>query len=446
MSFRRRSACYGALLAFGCGLLLAAVGCSEPQTQVTAKSPSARDKRQPAQKPVNAKQARSPSLTARATAGAESADSETTVAKSQPLNLTIPSGGAKEILEFLLKLDQVSLEENTPEAIGELVRVQQKIIEGADKLLAQPDLDEKTRLTGIMLKWSASIVLVKLDDPGAEERFLALAESLISDKNPSVARMARVQLKQLDIGRTVNALIAGKAKSTDKLLQDLDVILREAGLRYEQFKLVLEVAKVLESLEKYDDAAKIYAALEQAFAKSSEPALAEAAAEVAAKAGTRLGWLGKQAEVKEMRRDGQEFDLSEYKGKVVLVDFWATWCGPCLAELPNILENYKKYHDRGFEIVGISLDSDQEKLDKFFKEHDLPWPTLWNPKIAEEIVEDPLSHPLAKKYGVDSLPHTLLLDQQGKVVSIDVGGKRLGETLAELLGEPDEEGQKDVGN
>jgi thiol-disulfide isomerase/thioredoxin len=195
----------------------------------------------------------------------------------------------------------------------------------------------------------------------------------------------------------------------------------------------------LETLDKYEEAAKIYQAFEQAFKRSGEPELGEAAAEIAAKAATRLGWVGKEAEVAESRRDGQKFDLSEYKGKVVLVDFWATWCGPCIAELPNVIENYEKYHDRGFEVVGISLDVDKEQLDEFLAKKSLSWPTLWSEEIADKIGDNPYDHPLAKKYGVDALPSTVLVDQQGKVVALGVSGKRLGDKLAELLGEPDED-------
>ncbi len=72
--------------------------------------------------------------------------------------------------------------------------------------------------------------------------------------------------------------------------------------------------------------------------------------------------------------------LAGYKGKVVLVDFWATWCGPCVDELPNVIAAYKKYHDKGFEIVGISLDQDKAKLEEFLKEKGMTWPQFLDGK------------------------------------------------------------------
>ena len=77
--------------------------------------------------------------------------------------------------------------------------------------------------------------------------------------------------------------------------------------------------------------------------------------------------------------NGNPISVGALKGKVVLVDFWATWCGPCRGELPNVIATYKKYHADGFEIIGVSLDSERDKLDKFLKEQDgMTWPQLFD--------------------------------------------------------------------
>jgi len=117
--------------------------------------------------------------------------------------------------------------------------------------------------------------------------------------------------------------------------------------------------------------------------------------------------------------------LSEYKGKVVLVDFWATWCGPCVGELPNVLEAYKKHHDAGFEILGISLDSDKAKLTAFIKQKEMPWKQYfdgkgWQTKLAQE-------------YGINSIPATYLLDREGKIIARNLRGEALGEEVAKAL-------------
>lgn len=122
---------------------------------------------------------------------------------------------------------------------------------------------------------------------------------------------------------------------------------------------------------------------------------------------------------------GQPLSLDDYKGKVVLVDFWATWCGPCIAELPNVLDTYAKYHDKGFEIVGISLDSDEEAFESFIAERGMTWRHHfdgqgWNNEIAQA-------------YGVRSIPATYLLDTEGNVVRVGLRGEALGEVVGSLL-------------
>jgi len=122
---------------------------------------------------------------------------------------------------------------------------------------------------------------------------------------------------------------------------------------------------------------------------------------------------------------GQPLSLAKFKGKVVLVDFWATWCGPCVAELPNVLAAYQKYHDKGFEIVGISLDKDKAALDKFTKEKAMTWAQRFDGKGWDsEFIH---------KYGITSIPATFLLDQEGKIIAADLRGPALEAELAKRL-------------
>jgi thiol-disulfide isomerase/thioredoxin len=331
--------------------------------------------------------------------------------------------------------------------MAEFVRVQKAILEGADKLLSQKVLSEDTRIEAIVFKWNATILLLNLDDEGAEERFLKVANEMAQDKNPIVAKNARVQLRQLDVLHSMRDLTQGSAKNTGKLLEDVDVILKEDGLRYAQFDLVRKVARVLESQEKYEEAAQVYDRIAKAFEKSDDPQLAQVALESTKRATIRLGWIGKQAEITGPRLDGRPFDLSDLKGKVVLVDFWATWCPPCVAEIPNVKQNYEKYRERGFEVVGISQDEDKGALESFVAgdnstKEKLPWIMLWTAETVKD--GDIEENPWAKKFGVDGLPETLLIDQSGKGVSLGLRGERLGAKLADLLGEPDEVADADA--
>ena len=123
----------------------------------------------------------------------------------------------------------------------------------------------------------------------------------------------------------------------------------------------------------------------------------------------------KPVELKFTAVDGKEVDLAKMRGKVVLIDFWATWCGPCVAELPNVLKAYEKLHDKGFEIVGISLDQDQAKLESFVKEKGMKWSQYFDGKGWQNDI--------SSRFGIQSIPAMWLVDKKGMLVSNDVRGK-----------------------
>ena len=125
--------------------------------------------------------------------------------------------------------------------------------------------------------------------------------------------------------------------------------------------------------------------------------------------------------------EGEKVKLSDYvgKGKVVLVDFWASWCGPCRREMPNLVDLYAKYKNKNFEIVGVSLDQSGEAWKNAIKQLNISWPQMSDLKYWD--CEG------AKLYAVSSIPHTVLIDKDGTILARGLAGEALQEKLAEVI-------------
>jgi peroxiredoxin len=121
---------------------------------------------------------------------------------------------------------------------------------------------------------------------------------------------------------------------------------------------------------------------------------------------------------------GNALRVEDLRGKYVLLDFWATWCAPCVAELPRVQAAYAKYRDAGFEVVGVSLDETKSAVIDFVKARHIPWRQIHNASSGGDLVE---------AYGVDSIPATFLIDPHGVITRLDLRGPALEQALSQLI-------------
>lgn len=126
-----------------------------------------------------------------------------------------------------------------------------------------------------------------------------------------------------------------------------------------------------------------------------------------------------------LNNEGDSVTLSKVKGKIKLLDFWASWCGPCRQETPNLVKLYKNYQTRGLEIVSISLDTDKQKWQNAMIEEGITWKSLSDLKGSQS--------PVVALYAFQSIPFTVLLDSDNKILAVNLRGEALQKKVAELL-------------
>ncbi len=145
--------------------------------------------------------------------------------------------------------------------------------------------------------------------------------------------------------------------------------------------------------------------------KSDVAVIAETAKERLESAKAMAELKSKPLDLKFTSVDGKEIDVSKMRGKVILIDFWATWCGPCMREVPNVVATYNKLHDKGFEIIGISFDEDKDKLVQTTKAKNMTWQQYFDGKGWQ--------NKFGQRFGIESIPTMWLIDKKGMVATTE---------------------------
>jgi thiol-disulfide isomerase/thioredoxin len=335
----------------------------------------------------------------------------------------LPEGSPAELLAFVQGLLPPKQQPRSREEMMAYIKgVSRVAVEASDKILAQVKADDELYAQAAQLKLQSLSALRQLGDEQAAEQLAAFAATLAESP---VAPLAMEGKRMLIVAAAQEMFSSGDFAGAGALVDQTAALLKADPDDVQTAGLAAQLAGALEQAPDADGvAARAMKTFGPLMAASTNPRIQQLGESFSGKL-RLLGLPGNAMEIKGALLDGTPFDQTKLAGKVVLVDFWATWCGPCVAEIPNMLTEYEKYHAQGFEVVGISLDEDKADVEKFVAENKIPWPILFAGKGWQD--------PVAQFYGISGIPQLVLIGRDGNVITLDVRGKKLGARLAELF-------------
>jgi thiol-disulfide isomerase/thioredoxin len=318
----------------------------------------------------------------------------------------VPDGTPKQLMEFIQNIirNMPRDEETYKTARAAMRKAAEKIMDG------KPSEEE--------LDFAVEVKTHTLDKT---EDIAAFSEALKKAGHEKQSRAARSYALQISLR---NALMGDKSDLLKKQITAVLDYLKEAQPQSADLSLAIMTGQIAENQGDNAYALDVYGKLSKVFNESKDERLAEFGKRLEGVV-RRLSLLGHKMQLEGKLLSGEALDFSKYQGKVVLIEFWVSWRQSCAAEMPKLKKIYDQYHDKGFEIIGFGCDYRREDVEKFVKENEMPWATVYGDKGPS---------PAFEHYGIMNFPMGILIGKDGNVKQLNVDTAELGKELEKLLG------------
>lgn len=315
-------------------------------------------------------------------------------------NPYLPRDGmtTKQLVNYIFDM------EDRPKSIQARPGFSEALVATAEKILEDKDAKEAIQLTAIETKFWALHRLSVAGNEKGDKQLMEYVKEMNADERSRVASI--VEFMQIE--RRVLDVDELELDVVPDLLEEAMSYCEANELNAKHLRFASGIVHAVNRIEDDEEREEWFKGMGEMFVKSDDRQLSRYGKRIA-KSKSKGGFdaIGKQMDLVGSTVTGLPFDWTAYKGKVVIVDFWATWCGPCVREMPNVQAFYRKHKIQGLEIVGVSLDKDLDAVAAFVEEKKIPWETL----VGEG------NQDIATTYGVRGIPTLMLVDQSGKVVA-----------------------------
>lgn len=339
---------------------------------------------------------------------------------SRPVNVdTEVEGGLSEELQELIT-DYEGIERQIQSAVAqtEKARLNER------RAILMEKLVEKSSSAEERLNWARqyadtlSAAIQSGEYPAGADRLSKFHGTLNDEKDARIAAYIKYRIMNAEYGAKLQEPSADYAKIQEWWVGELQTFVETYPQGDDAADAMLQLALTQEFAEKDDDAKKWYQQIISNFGTSPLAKKAEGAIR-------RIDSVGQSVSLRGRTVEGRTLDTSGYRGKVVLIHYWATWCDHCDEEMKVLKNMQAKYGKRGFSIIGISLDSERQSLVNYVRANRVPWQQLYE--------EGGLDSRLANHFGISTLPAMLLIDKSGKVARRSIHAGELDETLGKML-------------